>query len=569
MFSKIFGSAGRTSASPQDDDRDPMDERNDEEQEEDTPLETQLPLEPEPFATMPHVTFPSKPEIHRNKHSNNNNMKSTSSGNLTRFRSLSKAFTKLPSTLPNATQMLADQLEFWCHVLLLESDPLKFTLHAANMEQTLRWFKVTEANGCLEYGRLLSRTLLAGCVSDIMCLTMNDYQLNQNDALTNANSLPSDRWNRILENVIYCKTILLRRNADTVEQLPTKNSEDGLLDDQLAQHQMMTDDFHDLQDLLKVQCALAKFREDLTVKVMGTFLTPRKQKELKQIESALHNYHEALQQVFPGTSSLPTLPHDLNMVGDLYSPKTHHQETIPNLLQHLQKLLGGQGNYSLTNLQQKFRGLLLNWSESILSTPVLFQLGYGGVPSMINVDDDDVSSWGDELDVPPTTRRTRSFEKRVAKKSPRSEGAGAAILRTPRLPPEMRPAPTTQETKKVHEEQPPRRDLAVSVLSDSEDDVDEEPVAVVKLGRQLANRKKPPATKSPPAAKRKVAIKSSSGSEDEIVKPWQLNKARRKAPSRMAKKTPPKRKAPSDDSESSDEEPRVVKYSRRVARVGA
>lgn len=57
------------------------------------------------------------------------------------------------------------------------------------------------------------------------------------------------------------------------------------------------------------------------------------------------------------------------------------------------------------------RSLLVKWAESVLDTPVLFQLGYGGVSAPVAVPDqeDDVSSWGgdDVEDVPRRGARTR------------------------------------------------------------------------------------------------------------------------------------------------------------------
>jgi hypothetical protein len=53
------------------------------------------------------------------------------------------------------------------------------------------------------------------------------------------------------------------------------------------------------------------------------------------------------------------------------------------------------------------RSLLIKWSESVLDTPVLFRLGYGGVTApLADGDQDDVSSWGGS----DAEERTREVE---------------------------------------------------------------------------------------------------------------------------------------------------------------
>lgn len=81
------------------------------------------------------------------------------------------------------------------------------------------------------------------------------------------------------------------------------------------------------------------------------------------------------------------------------------------------------------------RAVLTKWSESILEIPKLIQLGYGGVMSILNAEEDDVSSYGVDEDQlltqkplpeessPPDTRNRRtSFadERQFPSKSPRS-----------------------------------------------------------------------------------------------------------------------------------------------------
>lgn len=148
------------------------------------------------------------------------------------------------------------------------------------------------------------------------------------------------------------------------------------------------------------------------------------------------------------------------------------------------------------------KGVLTKWAESILEIPTLVQLGYGGVMSILNAEEDDVSSYGvdedqlltqkplgDDIAAAPDARQRRTsfaelpHSRRFPSKQPRMSMTHGNVPDTNNLPskaPRSRPKntqdnevdfnATTQETYSTPEKR--RRSRTTRDHEDDNDDDD-------------------------------------------------------------------------------------------------
>jgi hypothetical protein len=201
---------------------------------------------------------------------------SASHQGLSRVRSLSRLFTKLPDNLPTYPQMLADQLEYLMHIVLLETSPRRASQHMESLKAVYETFRsIPNGRRLLSSGRLYSRSMLTSLASDVAIMTVDggehhDVGHNGNDIseehIVAASDLKAENWDMLQQQLEQLREILLRKNANAAPQFDTDPSETQvgvILDEQLAKHTMMTVDYEEVILLLAVQKELTGLKERL------------------------------------------------------------------------------------------------------------------------------------------------------------------------------------------------------------------------------------------------------------------------------------------------------------------
>ena len=311
--------------------------------------------------------------------------------NLRRLRSISKVFTTLPDTLPDHQTMMVDQVEYWCHIVLLETEPEKVASHKIQLEAACQALTQTDhADMLFKKGRLYSRIQLTSAASDISILHLDDGKDEEDmeSDIRHASNYTSDDWKMAKEQLILLKGIMQRKNANAVIDAGASDTpahspgDDDWPDPDLAQHEMMTSDFQEVLRLFSVQFALCELRErlhEITVdsiarrpSISGRSPTrPGSATRMtKPVERAVNHYMKSLSDIFSSSedddSTGEAVPKELNsfLLHDIYSPKKQHKQSgmvVDRLLQHISSISNDTntpagtevGTFSYANLQQK------------------------------------------------------------------------------------------------------------------------------------------------------------------------------------------------------------------------
>jgi len=183
--------------------------------------------------------------------------------NFNRLRSMSRVFTTLPPVLPTYQQMVADQMEYLCHLMLLETMPDRVLQYKKDYECVLRNFsRTTDGPKLLKTpGRLHSRMLLAALAADLFLVREEDEKDEAIKVVSPA-SVTADDWNMLREQLIHLKGVLLQQNANNAV-LSSSTRKPALPDTELEKHEMMNVDYREVLQLLEVQRAMAALREGL------------------------------------------------------------------------------------------------------------------------------------------------------------------------------------------------------------------------------------------------------------------------------------------------------------------
>ena len=204
--------------------------------------------------------------------------------NFNRLRSMSKVFTTLPPVLPTYQQMVADQMEYLCHLMLLETMPDRVLTYKRDYECVLRNFaRTTDGPKLLQTpGRLHSRGLLAALAADLFLVREEDEGDGAAVKIVSPASVTADDWNVLREQLILLKGVLLQQNAnnavlmmggaggatdaagaDSNHNNNPSIRKPALPDTELEKHEMMKVDYREVLQLLEVQNAMAALREGL------------------------------------------------------------------------------------------------------------------------------------------------------------------------------------------------------------------------------------------------------------------------------------------------------------------
>jgi len=215
--------------------------------------------------------------------------------NLNGIRSLSRVFTVLPAGLPSYQQMVADNLEFLCYILLLETMSDRLLKTKQDYEAAVRHFaSLPQGQERLKTpGRLRSRCLLAALAVDLYLVQRDDGDGSEH--IRAPTSMSADDWKYIREKMVEVKGTLLQKNANVPMGMIAPPGS-AAADPQLAQHPMMTLDLEHVLQLLDVQRQLASFRGNLQrVAHFGRGFS----KNNKAVEQTVNEYMRNLARLFP------------------------------------------------------------------------------------------------------------------------------------------------------------------------------------------------------------------------------------------------------------------------------
>jgi len=286
-----------------------------------------------------------------------------------RARSLSKVFNQLPNSLPNRKEIEMDVMEYFCHIMLLETDPHKLSYYKKELHQLMETHKLRK------YGRFYTRMRLTACCTDIGCIRIeestddSDEDSQDDECIPFSVDISKEEWTSTKENFILLKSLFLRQDANA--SVPTKQEgynneaeegcpipqENGKLDLVLEKHEMFQESYKEVLILCQIQEILSNFRETL----QNLSVTDRDY--IKATENAIDEYEGSLLAIFQGkegyveprqeTDDPKVIPTELNhfLLTDLYHDTDN---LIENLLKHINEIVLNEENvYSHAKLQQK------------------------------------------------------------------------------------------------------------------------------------------------------------------------------------------------------------------------
>ena len=294
-----------------------------------------------------------------------------------RARSLTKVFNQLPLVLPDLTEIQLDIVEWYCHVCLLESNPVRLQHFRQELIIALGHHQPRR------YGRLYNRLHLTALWNDVCCGTTISTTTVAAPASTVAAFSPGDdqdqdaameafsinvtaaQWRQIKEQFVLLKSYLLRQDANLA--VPSISSDTlsptapppqhAAPDGNLEKHDMFRHEYQLVVLLLQVQQALASFCSALE-NCKG------KRNLVKHSEEAIDAYENTLATIFAKEddqhASVGIVPKELTafLLRDLYQ-KGNRAAPHPNILvatwlQHATDIVTNvTSEFSHFNLKQK------------------------------------------------------------------------------------------------------------------------------------------------------------------------------------------------------------------------
>lgn len=176
-----------------------------------------------------------------------------------RTRSLSKVFTQVPLSVPDLKHMQMDQIEYLCHLCLLETSPNRILKFSKELLQLL------ESHRLPSHGRLFSRIMICGLALDMSYEVGSSHGKSE---LRYSWDHKADFWKSTAENLIHAKSMLLRKDANKFVPSQMEGYEDDVeeagdcgLDHDLEQHEMMKETYKEVLELVRLQHQLAELRD--------------------------------------------------------------------------------------------------------------------------------------------------------------------------------------------------------------------------------------------------------------------------------------------------------------------
>ena len=279
--------------------------------------------------------------------------------------------------LPSPHQVSIDVVEWWCHTILNEAPGAALQQRCLQLEDQ-RW---TTHISIPPFGRLHNRLHIVAVAQGIC----GRDSFDSDDA---CNSLTSDEWQTLLQELHDCRNNLLRMDHNDV-----RGDENERIDEDLEQLPIFSEAFDEVVTLFRLQITICDFRYGLAQLIQH----PPKSIN-KHLEALLLDYKAGIPEGCKTGKLLTFVQNDILQAGPKKANPLQHITLIEKLLTDLNAVMTtNDAEYSYNTLQRNVLELLKDWYGGNLKLPELVILGYGGLPPLPHTDSNDkhtVSSWG-------------------------------------------------------------------------------------------------------------------------------------------------------------------------------